>query len=146
MASLLQSLWAKAEMIPGFNDDGQLPAGIHSATLEEIAARFGQEPELRRAQMESLRWLVDLAKRVGVQRLIANGSFVTDRWEPNDIDCVLLRGPSFPLDESADAELWAGLPFIQMALVGQMEFELYVEKIYATDRHGNAKGMVEVIL
>ena len=81
-----------------------------------------------------------------MQRVIINGSFVTNKWEPNDIDCVLLRGLSFPLDESADAELWAGLPFIQIALVGQTEFELYVEKIYATDRHGNSKGMVEVIL
>jgi hypothetical protein len=133
-------------MIPDFNDLGYLPAGIHRATLEEIATRFGQEPELRCVQLESLRWLVDLARRVGVQRLIVNGSFVTDKWEPNDVDCVLLRGPSFPLDESADAELWAGLPFIQVTLVGQMEFDLYVGKIYATDRHANVKGMVEVIL
>lgn len=50
------------------------------------------------------------------------------------------------MDESADAELWAGLPFVQIALVGQKDFELYVEKIYATDRHGNTKGMIEVIL
>jgi hypothetical protein len=133
-------------MIPDFNDDGYLPAGVHPADLEEIAARFGQEPELRRVQMESLRWLVDLARRVGIQRLIVNGSFASDKWEPNDIDCVLLRGPTFPKDEGADAELWAGLPFIQMVVVGKTEFELYVETIYATDRHGTAKGMVEVIL
>ena len=82
-------------MIPDFNDDGYLPAGIHPATLEEIAVRFGQEPELRRVQMDSLRWLVDLAKRVGIQRLIVNGSFVSDKWEPNDIDCVLLRDRRF---------------------------------------------------
>ena len=64
-------------MIPEFNEDGYLPPGIHPATLDEIAARFGKEPELRQVQMESLRWLVDLAKRVGVQRIIVNGSFVT---------------------------------------------------------------------
>jgi hypothetical protein len=129
-------------MLPNFDDDGYLPAGIHPAALKEIAARFGQEPELRRIQMESLRWLVELSKRVGIQRLIVNGSFVSDKWEPNDIDCVLLRGPSFPLDEAGDAELWAGLPFIQMSIVGQTDFDLYVETIYATDRHGTAKGMV----
>ena len=50
-------------MIPDCNDDGYLPLGIHPATLDEIAARFGQESELRQAQMESLRWLVDLARR-----------------------------------------------------------------------------------
>jgi len=50
------------------------------------------------------------------------------------------------MDVPADAELWSGLPFIQMAVVGKTGFELYVETIYATDRHGTAKGMVEVIL
>jgi hypothetical protein len=49
-------------MIPAFNDDGYLPPGIHTATLEEIAVRFGQESEVRRDQMESLGWLVDLAR------------------------------------------------------------------------------------
>jgi hypothetical protein len=44
-------------MIPDCNDDGYLPPGIHPATLDQIAARFGQESELRQAQMESLRWL-----------------------------------------------------------------------------------------
>jgi hypothetical protein len=133
-------------MIPDFDDNGYLPAGIHPASLEEIAARFGHEPELRRVQIESLRWLVDLAKRVGVRRIVINGSFVTDKWEPNDVDCALLREVTFPQDESADAELWAGLPFIQMVMVGQKEFDLYVGEIYATDRHGAAKGMIEIIL
>ena len=42
-------------MIPEFNDEGYLPSGIYYATVEEIAARFGQESELRSVQMESLR-------------------------------------------------------------------------------------------
>jgi hypothetical protein len=133
-------------MIPELNDDGYLPAGLHKAGLDEIASRFGQEPELRRVQMESLRWLVDLAKRAGIVRVIVDGSFVTEKWEPNDVDCVLLRGSAFPVDEAADADLWAGLPFIQMSVVGQKDFRLYVEEIYATDRHGTPKGMIEVIL
>ncbi|MBI4606843.1 MAG: hypothetical protein HY721_33170 [Planctomycetes bacterium] len=45
-------------MIPPFNDAGYLPPGIHSATLEEIAARFGQESELRRVQIINME-LVD---------------------------------------------------------------------------------------
>jgi len=132
-------------MIPEFTEKGYLPAGVHIATLEELEARFGREPELRRVQMESLRWLVELGRRVGVLRIIVNGSFVTDKWEPNDVDCVFLRGDPFPLDEFADDELWTGLPFIQLAMVGTKEFDLFVNEIYATDRHGIAKGMVEVI-
>ena len=77
-------------MIPPFNEHGYLPPGIHRASLDEIEARFGLEPELRRVQMESLRWLVEIAQRAGVERLIVNGSFATDEFEPNDVDCDLL--------------------------------------------------------
>ncbi|HEV8603787.1 MAG TPA: hypothetical protein VGQ99_00385 [Tepidisphaeraceae bacterium] len=52
--------------------------GVYSATLAEIDARFGQESELRRVQMESIQWLVDLAARADVRRIILNGNFVTD--------------------------------------------------------------------
>lgn len=40
--------------------------------------------------MESLNWLVDAAWRAGVKQIVVNGSFTTDKWEPNDVDCVLL--------------------------------------------------------
>jgi hypothetical protein len=132
-------------MIPEFNDDGYLPPGIHRATFEEIAARFGQEPELRQAQTESLRWLLDLANRAGVHRVIVDGSFVTDKWEPNDVDCVLLAGHDFPKDEAADLELRDGLPFIQFAIVDEELFERYVQVIFGTDRKAVPKGMIEVI-
>ena len=132
-------------MIPNFNDEGYLPLGIHRATLEEISARLGQESEVRQVQMESLRWLVDLAWRTGVQRIVVNGSFVTDKLEPNDVDCVLLIGPDFPRDTTAEAELLAGLPFVNMELVDMEAFLQFTEKTFATDRNLVPKGMVEVI-
>jgi hypothetical protein len=131
-------------MIPPLNDDGYLPPGIHPATLEEIAARFGQESELRQVQMESLHWLVDLARRAGVQRIVVNGSFVTDKLEPNDVDCVLLIGPGFPHDPGAEAELLAGLPFINLELVDLEAFRQFTERTFATDRNLVPKGMLEV--
>jgi hypothetical protein len=131
-------------MIPRFNDDGYFPPGIHPATLEEIAARFGQESELRQVQMESLRWLVDLAQRAGAQRIVVNGSFVTDKLEPNDGDCVLLIGARFPVDAAAESELLTGLPFINLELVDLEGFRQFTERTFATDRNLVAKGMVEV--
>ena len=132
-------------MIPPFGDQGYLPPGVHPATLDEVEARFGRESELRRVQMESLRWLVELARRAGVERLVINGSFVTEVLEPNDIDCVLLIGAGFPRDLRAEAELLAGLPFLELSLVDQADFELLVDEFFATDRHSVGKGMVEVI-
>lgn len=131
-------------MLPYFHDDGYLPPGIHLATLEEIASRFGQESELRQAQMQSLRWLVEWALRAGVQRIVVNGSFVTDKLEPNDVDCVLLVEAGFPRDPTAETELLAGLPFIKMELVDLEGFRQFTERTFATDRNLVPKGMVEV--
>ena len=132
-------------MIPPFNDSGHLPAGVHSATLAEIAERFGSSSELRRVQMESVRWMVDLARRVGVLRIILNGSFVTDIMEPNDVDCVLLFVSGQRRDRAAVKQLRNGLPFLSIALVEQSDFDDLVNRIFATDRWGVRKGMIEVI-
>ncbi len=85
-------------MIPAFDDNGYLPPGIHPATLDEIEARFGTESEIRQVQMQWLRWLAEIAVRAEVQKIIVNGTFVTDTFEPNDVDCVILLGPDFPKD------------------------------------------------
>src|SRR5438552_13186344 len=98
-------------MIPPFDDSGVLPPGIHPASLDEIEARFGGQSELRRVQMDSVRWMLDLARRVRVQRIILNGSFVSDIMEPNDVDCVLLVPAGPPADRFALRKLRAGLPF-----------------------------------
>jgi hypothetical protein len=132
-------------MIPPFNDVGYLPPGIHGATLEEVTQRFGQGSELRRIQMESLHWLVDLAWRAKVLRIVVNGSFVTDLVEPNDVDCVLLVGSDFQLDDPNNRELQAELPFISMQLVDQAGFDFFVNQFFATDRDTIPKGMIEIL-
>jgi hypothetical protein len=66
--------------------------------------------------------------------------------EPNDVDCVLLIAPGFPTDASAESELTAGLPFLEMKLVRQAEFDEYVNVTFGSDRMGNPKGTIEVVL
>jgi hypothetical protein len=41
-------------LIPEFDQYGDLPPGLHVATMEEIAERFGWQSELSRVRMESL--------------------------------------------------------------------------------------------
>lgn len=89
---------------------------------------------------------MDLARRAGIERLIINGSFVTDVFEPNDVDCVLLMGARFPLDLRAAEELDAGLPYIHLQLVHQGRFDYLVNRFFAADTRGNRKGVIEVPL
>lgn len=133
-------------MIPRFEDNGYLPPGIHRATLDEVEARFGHASELRRVQMQSVRWLFDLARQAGIVRLILNGSFVIDIDEPNDVDCVLLLGPDATRDLAAETELAEGLPFLQIDLVQQQDFDIMVQTVFASDRKLVPKGMIEVKL
>jgi hypothetical protein len=129
-------------MIADCNDDGYLPAGIHPAILEEIAARFGRESALRQVQVKSLHWLVDLALRAGARRIVVNGSFVTDKLEPNGVGCVLLIRSDSPRNAAAEVELLAGLPLIKMELVDPLAFQQFTERTFATDRNLVPKGIV----
>lgn len=132
-------------MIPDLNEEGYQPPGVYTATIQEIADRFGRESELRQVQLESLRWLVELARRAGVLRIVVNGSFVTDVYEPNDVDCVLLIGQDYPTDSTADTELQQGLPFIHAELATQEAFDYYVNTVFGSDRRGALKGVIEVL-
>jgi hypothetical protein len=89
--------------------------------------------------------MVQLALRAGVQRIVLNGSFVTDIMDPNDVDCVLLVPERFLREEAAERELRAGLPFLEIALVGQEDFDELVNVTFASDRYGAPKGMIEVV-
>ena len=132
-------------MIPPFDDVGNLPPGIHPATLEEIADRFGSGSEIREAQMQSIRWLMELVVRAGIRRVILNGSFVTDIIEPNDVDCLLVAGDGVPNDPTADAEIRDGLPYLDIQIGGQEEFVFFTTFRFARSRDHELKGMIEVV-
>jgi len=118
---------------------------LHPATLPEIQQRFGSASELRRVQMDSVCWMVELAIQAGARRIVLNGRFTTDILEPNDVDCVLLFGPGTGRGRSALRQLRNGLPFLSIALVDQNGFDELVNDFFATDRLGIQKGMIEVI-
>jgi len=94
--------------------------------------------------MESVRWMVQLATRAGVERIVLNGSFVTDIIEPNDVDCVLLVERRSPANRSALAALEKGLPFLDIAIVRAVAYDEYVHEVFAANRIGQPKGMIEV--
>lgn len=74
--------------IPDFREDGYLPIGVHKATETEVAARFGVANAQRVYLMSRVsRWPV-LARAVKAQRFLLNGSFVTAKSNPEDVDCV----------------------------------------------------------
>jgi hypothetical protein len=72
-------------MIPVFNEDGNLPAGLHLATLAEIEARFTDNLK-RKRHFEYLKLLIDDLKAIGCKTIYIDGSFITNKVLPKDMD------------------------------------------------------------
>ena len=83
-------------MLPPFDDVGNLPPGIHSCSVPELITRLGSGSEEREAEISELVQFIEAARTAGVRRLLVNGSFVTGKLAPNDVDVVFLPGPDYP--------------------------------------------------
>lgn len=90
-------------MIPTFNDYGCLPEGIYDCTMDEAAERFGvfQSSDRRPRLWARFTEFIRQVKGCGfVETVIVDGSFVTSKPNPSDIDLVLVVATSH--DFSAD--------------------------------------------
>lgn len=82
--------------IPEFGSDGNLPEGVHIATIDEVVARFGTGTPQRQAVTVTLRHVYDLARATGkLERFFIYGSYVTGKPAPNDVDVFLIMAADF---------------------------------------------------
>jgi hypothetical protein len=73
-------------MIPPIDRaSGQLPAGVHEATWDELVARFGRTARRRRL-LEGLARALRALRNAGCRRAYIDGSFVTNKRVPGDFD------------------------------------------------------------
>jgi predicted nucleotidyltransferase len=81
---------------PDFNENGDLPVGIYSATLQEVLEHFGKGSLQRRLVAGRLTKIYRLAKSTNqLLRFIIYGSFVTGKPNPNDVDIFLVMDDNF---------------------------------------------------
>lgn len=80
--------------IPKFNDYGVLPKGIYDCTIEEVYERFGSMNNYRKKRWEKfLLYFKKLKNAKVAEAIIIDGSFVTDKSNPGDIDIVVHLKP-----------------------------------------------------
>lgn len=85
---------------PAFDNEGDLPVGVHQATLTEILQHFGTGTEHRKLVGQRLERVFMLAHSTGkVARFIVFGSFVTSKPVPGDVDVFLLMEDSFDVSQ-----------------------------------------------
>ena len=72
-------------MIPEFDCNGNLPAGVHWATWGEIYDRFSAT-QWRRDLLHGLRSALESLQAAGCQTVYLDGSFVSNKIVPGDFD------------------------------------------------------------
>jgi hypothetical protein len=72
-------------MIPDCNQSGELPPGIYETTLQEIQNRYGYNRR-RRKLLKGLEQALNNLRAANVTRVYINGSFITTKKRPGDID------------------------------------------------------------
>ena len=85
--------------LPEFNAEGDLPPGVHRATIQEVVASFSGSTPARRQCTRNLTHVHELVKSTGhPDRFVIFGSYVTDKPSPNDIDLILVMDDEFHVD------------------------------------------------
>jgi len=144
-------------MLPEFNQDGNLPEGVHRATEAEVLSRFATTSPRRKWLDERLRDLLKTAESTGkLERVFLWGSFVTSKESPNDLDVLLVMAADFDLEQTPSncRDLFAYTQarirfnadvFWSKASVGQEMLDLWLDT-YQVGKDFKRRGIVEVII
>jgi hypothetical protein len=125
------------------------------ASDAEALFRFGAANRKRRRLAVRLRRWIELVRQVRGRRLLCDGSFVTAKPEPHDIDAVVLLPPDF--EEQLEAGSEPALELEEMLLTRRPEeifaaedetdWSDWIEFFSRTrESDGRRKGLVEVQL
>ena len=140
--------------IPEFVEpSGYLPPGRHLATWNEIVDRFSTNPHrtaLSRMLFEALRML----SKAGCRQVWINGSYVTDKERPGDVDVLYDAWALRPneLDQLFRSET-AATRADRNKIYGGDYFPVYDDELdgalishFETDRSDIPKGIVQLSL
>lgn len=84
--------------LPELTETGDLPTGVHKASLAETVARFGTGSDRRKLVAGRLKRIHQIAAQTArLARFVVFGSFVTDRHDPNDVDVFMIMDDNFDM-------------------------------------------------
>jgi hypothetical protein len=141
--------------IPEFREDGYLPEGVFLSSEAEVTFRFGTANKRRRRLILRVRRWIRLARAVGASRFLIDGSFVTAKPEPYDVDAVVLLPHDFEQQIAAgspeamemETMLLTRQPEELFAAEDELDWTEWVEFFAQTrEADGRRKGLVEIEL
>ena len=137
-------------MIPDFNKNGNLPPGIHYATIEQVLERYNRPRYGARLTCStSLKLFFSIVIKFAMGFYI-NGSYITSKIAPSDIDIALV----LPDDIGYDSDYVRQLNRLEKERKDLHVFPYRVNgdsarlhnmvEFWCRDRDGNPKGIIYV--
>jgi len=141
--------------LPPLTENGELPLGVHPASLREVLDCFGAGSDQRKALALRLARVYRVAQATGhLARLVIFGSFVTNTIEPNDVDIFLimtdafdasqLRGEAPLLFDHGAAQAHFGASVFWLRRLAAWPNEQAAVEFWQVKRGGGRRGIVEV--
>jgi hypothetical protein len=142
--------------LPPLTEKGEVPAGVHPASLSEVRALFGGGTARRKMLVLRLERIYRAARASGhLVRFVVFGSFVTGKPEPQDVDLFLVMADEFDASElsggmrllfdhgAAQARFGASVFWVRRQAAWPNE-RAAVE-FWQVKRGGDRRGIVEII-
>lgn len=143
--------------LPEFDNKGDLPNGVHRATLDAVVERFGYGSQQREDVTSRLVRIYGIAYRTGkLERFVLFGSYVTSKSAPGDVDIILImrddfREPDYtgellPLldHQRAQCELGASIFWIRSGSILLESVDEFVAH-WRIKRDLTQRGIVEIV-
>lgn len=143
------------QLIPPFDDHGRLPDGLHDASISEIRQALGFTTR-REALIDGLeRYLADWDSFRLLESVVIDGSFVTDKPEPGDIDLLVVPHGGALIDPRLGRVVMR-LCFDRRGTKREFGCEAFIVHgsgtadyrewlgFFSRDRAGNSRGLLKV--
>ena len=124
-------------MLPNFEENGFLPEGVWECSLKEFSGRFAAfRRSDRRMQLFAKleEFLDETDKTKWVKEVIIDGSFVTGKDEPNDIDILLALDSE---TENLEMPFWIERVLDKSLIRKRYGFDVFIEVYDSSFYHKN---------
>jgi len=136
-------------------DSGDLPVGVHRASLRTVLGLLGRGARQRVAVGSRLLRIRELLAGLPVRRFIVFGSFVTTKPEPQDVDIFLvmendfdvaqLAGDSCLLFDHLAAQSRFGASVFWVRSLAALGGEDEAVAHWQIKRNGQRRGIIEIV-
>jgi len=139
-------------MLPDFDENGNLPVGIYTCSIEDVINRYRiPDSKVRTALSDSLRAFYNFISGFAL-RIYVDGSFITSKQSPGDVDIAVVLPQGFSPSTSEGHRLnlmqrdrkRSGLHIFPYPSVSGFDRLQNLVREWQIDRNGNPKGIILV--